>query len=116
MRLPLPALLVSYAAFASVLVLPARAAAQNRPPATPWGDQGWDTQASREGLLGGFHWNFESTDPQQAAMRDLIVKVRHIAWEFFPLALILGLLVEAFGRAPGQGRDLSVVIWRAVVV
>ena len=116
MRLPLSALLVSGATLASVLVLPARAAAQNNPPATQWADQGWDTQASREGLLGGFHWNFESTDPQQAAMHDLVVKVRHIAWEFFPLALILGLVIEAFGRAPGQGRDLSVVIWRAVVV
>ena len=116
MRLPLSALLVSGATLALVLVLPARATAQNNPPATPWADQGWDTQASREGLLGGFHWNFESTDPQQAAMHDLVVKVRHIAWEFFPLALILGLVIEAFGRAPGQGRDLSVVIWRAVVV
>ena len=116
MRLPLSALLVSYATLASLLVLPARATAQNNPPSTPWADQGWDTQASREGLLGGFHWNFESTDPQQVAMHDLIVKVRHIAWEFFPLALILGLVIEAFGRAPGQGRDLSVVIWRAVVV
>ncbi len=116
MRLPLAALLFSYVALASLLVLPATAAAQNNAPATPWANQGWDTAASREGLLGGFHWNFESTNPKQAAMHDLILKVRHIAWEFFPLALILGLVIEAFGRAPGQGRDLSVVIWRAVVV
>ncbi len=112
----LETVLISTAVVASVLVLPATAAAQNAPPATPWANQGWDSQASREGLLGGFHWNFESTDPRQAAMHDLVVKVRHIAWEFFPLALILGLVIEAFGRAPGQGRDLSVVIWRAVVV
>ncbi|WP_242392165.1 hypothetical protein [Anaeromyxobacter oryzisoli] len=104
------------ATLASIVALPATAAAQNAPPATSWADQGWDTQASREGLLGGFHWNFESTDPKQAAMHDLIVKVRHIAWEFFPLALILGLIIEAFGRAPGQGRDLTVVVWRAIVV
>ena len=107
---------VSAAVLASTLALPRSAAAQATPPPTPWASQGWDTAASREGLLGGFHWNFESTDPKQAGMRDLIVKVRHIAWEFFPLALILGLLVEAFGRAPGQGRDLSVVVWRAIIV
>jgi len=108
--------LTATAAFTAIATLPVTAAAQNAPPATPWADQGWDTQASREGLLGGFHWNFESTDPNQAAMRDLITKVRHIAWQFLPLALILGLIIEAFGRAPGQGRDLSVVIWRAIVV
>lgn len=101
---------------ASLVALPAAAAAQANAPPTPWSGQGWDTAASREGLLGGFHWNFESTDSRQAAMRDLIVKVRHIAWEFFPLALIVGLLVEAFGRAPGQGRDMSVVVWRAILV
>jgi hypothetical protein len=108
--------LVLSVVLASALALPRPAPAQATPPATPWASQGWDTAASREGLLGGFHWNFESTDPKQAAMRDLIVKVRHIAWEFFPLALILGLLIEAFGRAPGQGRDLSVVVWRAILV
>ncbi len=87
MRLPLlSALLFSYLALASLLALPATAAAQNNPPATSWANQGWDTAASREGLLGGFHWNFESTNPKQAAMHDLILKVRHIAWEFFPLA------------------------------
>ncbi len=116
MRLSLTGLLASFIVVASLLVVPATGAAQSNAPATPWANQGWDTQASREGLLGGFHWNFESTDPKQAAMHDLILKVRHIAWEFFPLALILGLVIEAFGRGPGQGRDLSVVIWRAVVV
>ncbi|WP_242343632.1 hypothetical protein [Anaeromyxobacter terrae] len=109
-------LFVSTVLLALLAAAPGAAAAQKNPPATPWANQGWDSQASREGLLGGFHWNFESTDPKQAAMRDLIAKVRRIAWEFFPLALILGLLIEAFGRAPGQGRDLSVVIWRAVLV
>lgn len=109
-------MLIGAAVIASVVALPSSPAAQATPPATPWASQGWDTAASREGLLGGFHWNFESTDPKQAAMRDLIVKVRHIAWEFFPLALIIGLLVEAFGRAPGQGRDMSVVVWRAILV
>lgn len=113
-RLPF---VVTTAVLALLIAVPAVVAAQSNAPATPWANQGgWDSQGSREGLLGGFHWNFESTDSKQAAMRDLILKVRRIAWEFFPLALILGLLVEAFGRAPGQGRDLSVVIWRAVVV
>lgn len=101
---------------AAGLALPGAAEAQATPPSSPWAGRGWDTVASREGLLGGFHWNFESTDPKQAAMRDLIQKVRRIAWQFFPLSLVIGLLVEAFGRAPGQGRDLSVVVWRAIVV
>src|SRR5512139_3308578 len=98
---------------ASAVGLPAGVMAQPVPPATPWANQAWDSAASREGLLGGFHWNFESTDPKQAAMRSLVEKVRKVAWEFFPFALIVGLIVEAFGRAPGQGRDFSVVAWRA---
>jgi hypothetical protein len=109
--------IVSTTLLVCLMASPRLAVAQSNAPPTPWANQGgWDSLASREGLLGGFHWNFESTDAKQAGMRDLILKVRRIAWEFLPLALIVGLLVEAFGRAPGQGRDLSVVIWRAVVV
>jgi len=97
------------------LAPPQAASAQSAPPASTWSNQGWDTASSREGLLGGFHWNFESTDPRQSAMRALVEKVRKVAWEFFPFALIVGLIVEAFGRAPGQGRDFSAVVWRAVL-
>ena len=62
--------------------------------------------------LGPFHWDFEAP----GKMHDLVEKVLRVAWSFMPLALIIALAVEAFGRAPGQPREFAAVVWRVVLV
>src|ERR1700694_146868 len=62
--------------------------------------------------LGPFHWDFEAP----GKMHDLVEKVLRVAWSFMPLALIIALAVEAFGRAPGQPREVAAVVWRVVLV
>ena len=62
--------------------------------------------------LGPFHWDFEAP----GKMHDLVEKVLRVAWSFMPLALIVALAVEAFGRAPGQPREFAAVVWRVVLV
>jgi hypothetical protein len=62
--------------------------------------------------LGPFRWDFEAP----GKMHDLVEKVLRVAWSFMPLALIVALAVEAFGRAPGQPREFAAVVWRVVLV
>lgn len=62
--------------------------------------------------LGPFHWDFQAP----GKMHDLVEKVLRVAWSFMPLALIIALAVEAFGRAPGQPREFAAVVWRVVLV
>jgi len=62
--------------------------------------------------MGPFHWDFQAP----GRMHDLALKIVQVAWSFFPLALVVALAVEAFGRSPGQPRDFAAVLWRTVVV
>jgi len=61
---------------------------------------------------GPFHWDFEAP----GRMHDLAEKILHVAWSFLPLALVVALAVEAFGRPTGQPRDFAAVLWRTTLV
>lgn len=90
-------MLVAAAALAAALPSSAQTAVAPRPAALG---------------LGPFHWDFEAP----GKMHDLVEKVLRVAWSFMPLALIIALAVEAFGRAPGQPREFAAVVWRVVLV
>src|SRR5688500_12458794 len=53
---------------------------------------------------------------RDGAPAELLGKTMGIAKGLFPLSLVLGLLVEAFGDSPLKQKDYGGVAWRAILV
>ena len=49
-------------------------------------------------------------------MRDYLALTKSVAIDYAPLAVILAVVLEALGRAPGVPRNFAAVFWRVLVV
>ena len=55
-------------------------------------------------------------DLSQGSMNELCKETNAIAFKFFIVFALIGVIVEAFGHGPEQRRDYAGVAWRAIIV